>query len=103
MQAKFAVTFETITEESASRGDTEETGFVCEGATLRDAVDALGCGHIEANCYPVTLATAPRWFTRYGEADYKTGDIESRALHLPDSITRASRIRLARLLRCYGV
>jgi len=103
MRAKFAVTYEIVTEESAQHGDAAARGYLLEDCTLREAVDTLGAGHIEADSYPVTLATAPRWFTCYHGIDYRTGNDESRALHVPDSVTAASRLRLARLLRCYGV
>lgn len=102
MRAKFAVTFEIVTPESAEHGDAESRGFVGEALTLREALRELGCGHIEADSYPLTRSTAPRWFTRYGETDYRTGADESRALHIPESITPASRLRLARLIGCHG-
>lgn len=103
MRARFSVTYETVTDESAEHGDAAARGYVLESCTLREAIDELGCGHVEADCYPVTLHTAPRWFTCYHGIDYRTGNDESRALHVPDTITAASRLRLARLLRCYGV
>lgn len=98
---KFNVTYEMITPESAEYGDVADAGFVLENATLRDALDAFGpWGHVEANECPVH---APRWFTGYGEEDCITGEVENRSLHLPDSLTNSSRIRIARLLDCYGI
>ena len=100
---RFSVTFETITPESAEDGEAEDRGFVVEAVSLREAVEALeglGC-HVEADCYPVT---APRWFTAYStREDYGTGETENRSLHLPESITESTRIRIARLLGCHGV
>lgn len=100
---KFNVTFETITPESAEHGDVESRGFLCEAVGLREALDGLdGLGsYVEADCCPVR---SPRWFTAYSvREDYGTGETENRSLHLPDSLTESSRLRIARLLDCYGV
>jgi hypothetical protein len=97
----FSVTFERITEESAENGDFEEKGFELRNVTLREALGFLRWqgGHVEANCYPVR---APRWFTWYCESDYRTGETTNYSLHLPASLTEASRQRIARYVRCYG-
>ncbi len=99
----FSVTFETITLESAEHGDAETRGYVVQDVGLREAIDELGYGNggIEANCYPVDM---PRWFTAYGVREcYRTGETENRSLHLPDRLTNATRLRIARLIGCYGV
>ena len=97
----FNVTYEIITPESAENGDVEEQGFVVENVTFREALDAFGSwGHVEADCCPVR---SPTWFTGYGDVDCMTGGTENRSLHLPDSLTNASRMRIARLLDCYGI
>lgn len=94
----FSVTFETTTYESVKTGDFESSGYVSESCSLREAMDLCGfpSAACEADCYPVN---APRWFTNYeyGE-NYRTGERESRSLHIPDNATRASRNRIARLL-----
>jgi hypothetical protein len=104
MKATFNVTYDIVTPESAEHGDLAESGFYAENVTLREAVDALYGMATEADCCPVSVTYPPRWLTNYeaGE-DYATGAIESRSLHFDDSITPASRIRLARLMGCYGV
>ena len=97
------VTFETITPESAEHGDTATAGFVAEGVGLREALEALGWGGdgCEASEYPVT---DPRWLTMYRvREDYATAEIENRSLHFPEAVTAASRVRIARMLGCYGV
>lgn len=93
---KFNVTYEIVTPESAAEGDAEERGFISEDVSLREAVRDLGGTAYEANEWPVT---SPRWFTNseYNE-DYKTGGRESRSLHIPETVTTASRLRIARLL-----
>ena len=104
----FAVTYEIVTEESTADGDAAERGYVCEGVTLREAIDAFtgtrtnrvdSSSGIEANEYPVR---APRWFTINNGMEYETGEYESRSLHIPEGVTAASRRRIARLLgvRC---
>jgi hypothetical protein len=102
----FSVTYETITPESAEDGDTADSGFVAQGVGLREAIDALGQGEggCEASEYPVT---DPRWLTMYDanrdRAYWEEGETVSRSLHFPDSMTAASRVRVCRLLGCYGV
>lgn len=100
---RFAVTYDLTTEESSAQGDVAEQGFISRGSTLREAVAAFSDvrranGYVEADQCP---ATSPRWLTAYGEVE--DGVSETRSIHLPDTITPASRRRLARLLNCYGV
>lgn len=99
----FSITFEVITPESAEDGEVAESGFLEEGLTLRDAIEALrwdrGC-YVDSNSYPVT---APRWFTFYEtDHDYATGAVTNKALHLPNHLTPSTRRRIARLVGCYG-
>ena len=109
MRKGWNVTFEIVTPESAEHGDAESRGFVSENQTLRDALEDWGgdgC-HVEADCYPVDASIPPSWFTAYNVNDgtrsyYEDGEEESRGLHIPDRITVASRLRLARLIGCYG-
>ena len=89
---KFSVTYEIVTPESAEHGDTAEDGFIAENISLRDAIDEVGgvCDEHNGNC---------EWFTRYDYGtDYRTGARESRSLHVPDSVTNATRTRIGRLL-----
>lgn len=103
MRERFNVTYETITHESAESGEYESTGFEAENISLRDALSLIGgCeGGIEANEWPVRN---PRWFTFCKQnEDYSTGEITNMSLHLPDHITRSSRVRIARLIGCQGL
>jgi len=106
---KFSVSFEIVTQESAENGNAESRGYICESTNLRSAIDDLfqtrtsqceGVTGIESNEYPVT---SPKWITVYNGMEFETGAYESRAIHFPRHITSASRIRVARLLGCYGV
>ena len=96
----FAVTYEIITPESAERWDVEERGYVVCGVPLRDALrvmDAMPNDIMVTECdeYPIV---APRCVTHIGTMDYLTGNAESRSLHMPASLTPATRRRIARLL-----
>lgn len=103
MIPKFRVTFDTVSPESATEGEFEEPGFIepgnwrlslgnesPEGMTLREALRLVGPGFVDAG----------RWFVESeATSDYRTGTEETRSLHPPRNITRASYARLARLLR----
>ena len=102
----FNVTYEIITPESAECGDADERGFILEGATLREAINAVnetrtnhvdGVQAIEADCYPID---GLRWVTIYNGMEFLTGAHENRSLHIPDNVTQASRLRIARLMGC---
>jgi len=101
----WSITCETLTPRGAEEPDID-AGCLHEGLTFREAMDALrwarGC-HIEADCSPLSIAHPPRWFTFYeAEHDMRTGEITNLELHIPRHITPASRMRVARLLGCYG-
>jgi len=97
MKARFNVTFETITHESAEQGDFADSGLVASQVSLKEAVSYLGDFADSADSYPASRNSPPRWFTNttYQE-NYSTGEVESRSLHIPPSITPSSRLRLAR-------
>lgn len=99
----FNITYEITTPESAENGDFEETGFIIQDASFKEAMEELrwhrGC-YVEANEYPVR---DPRWFTFYETGvDYQTGATTNLSLHLPANITASSARRIARLIGCYG-
>lgn len=98
----FDITYERITPESAENGDCAESGFHMEQVTLREAFDVLrNADTAEANEYPVR---APDWITFYEvEQDFATGEVTNMALHFPRHMTRASRIRVCKLFRIYGL
>jgi hypothetical protein len=100
----FSVTYEIVTEESASEGDAEERGWICEDVSLRVALRCVadtrtnqvdGVSAIECDESPVC---APRWVTVTNGMEYLTGAQESRSLHIPEGVTAASRRRIARLV-----
>ena len=97
----FAVTYERFFPHDAGEDicEADESGFVLEDCTLREAIREFD-GALEADAWPIR---SPRWFTNheYGNGTceyYEQGISESRSLHLPESITTASRRRIARLL-----
>ena len=102
----FNITYETVTPESAEDGEAAESGFLVEDVTFREAMDELRWyrgGYVEADSYAGGRPHNPRWFTFVGaDENYSTGAVTSYSLHLPDHITPASRMRIARLLGCYG-
>ena len=101
MKSSFTVTYEVVTPESAEYGDAEERGFVSESCNLREAINLVGGQVTEASEYPII---SPRWLTNYEyNEDYTTGAREARSMHFPDNTTPSSRIRIAKLLGCYGV
>jgi len=96
----FSVTYNIVSNE----GDFNESGFVAEDVGLRDAIGELfdtrtaHCGGVESIEPSDSDVGSARWFTVNNSTEYLTGECESRSLHLPESITRASRLRLARLI-----
>jgi hypothetical protein len=105
MTARFRVTYETVTYESAEAGDAAERGWIQPGGWhYQDAPEGSG------NDAPMTLREAlscagpdedcGRWWTETGSsrADWRTGAVETRAIHPPANITAASYARVSRLL-----
>lgn len=104
----FNVTFERVSEESAADGDACARGFIAEGLTLRDALPHVCDGFSNPKwCGPCEPDSRPaygrvRWLTFHNynacTRDYfESGEDESRALHIPASVTNASTRRIARL------
>ena len=105
----FDITFETISPESAENGEAESMGCYMDNMRFTEAVSCLrnlgawGC-HCEADTCPIDPVNPPRWLTFTDvSTDYTTGEVTSYALHIPDNITPASRIRIARAAGCYGI
>jgi hypothetical protein len=114
--ARFTVTYETTTPESAERGDFDDVGFldshgfrnsVAElcgeaagrlkaecGLTLRDALQAFG----ERYGAGVLECERPTFRQPDGAVNYRTGEEMRLALHLPRNATAASFARVRRLL-----
>ena len=100
----FNVTYEIVTEESAENGDCEDSGFILQGASLREAIAAVletRTSHVSGRdaIEPSESGNSFRWLTIYNGMEYLSGAYESRALHIPEHITDASRGRILRLVR----
>lgn len=101
----FNVTYEIVTPESAEDGEVEECGFEAENVSLRDALDVVQqtrtnlCDGVEAIEPSDSDVRRARWITVYNGMEFETGARESRSLHIPDSVTGASRVRIARIMR----
>ena len=107
----FSVTFERWTHDDIESGDTADRGFVIENVSLRDA-SRLGlelyqpshAGYCEPNDSRIDCArwlSFPNWNDCTRE-NLETGISEERALHFPESLSAASRARIARLFNAYG-
>ena len=118
---KFTLTYSITTQESARHGDYAAHGFVTRIGTipdrthmpknpatftLKEAVEILlqrdRYYPVQADCCPVSIYSVPRWFTYGGGYDESRRSIQV-SLHLPNNITRASALRIARYLKCYGI
>ncbi len=96
---RFTVTHQIVTQESAEHGECDESQSVCDSdLTLRDAVIQVsrtrtchvgGVESIDGDHCAVTVTNS---------MEFLTGDCESRTLHIPPNVTRASGRRIARLL-----
>jgi hypothetical protein len=73
-------TYEVITEKSAAHGDAEDRGFEWEDSpnTVRETADYLRGREPSQN--PIT-DLAQVWFTEYGDADFRTGEVENTSIH----------------------
>lgn len=119
---KYHLTYEITTEESAEQGDFANHGFVTRNLTtprknnmpkkpaefsLREAIDFLlsreSEGPVQADSCPISVQCPPRWFSYGGKLDFELNGWVTVSLHLPDKVTPSSAIRIARLLRCYGL
>ena len=100
----FSVSYSIVSNEGEFEGDFNESGFVAEDIGLRDAIGEFfntrtaHCGGVASIEPSDSDVVSARWFTVNNSTEYLTGECESRSLHVPDSISRASRIRLARIL-----
>lgn len=111
-KTRFDVTYDIVSAESSERGCVAEAGYVEDGARLRDAVKALhgtrtcqvaGVESVECASWPVI---SPCAVTVVNGMEFLTGDNESRTLRIPESVTRSTARRIARLCgvdaRCFA-
>jgi hypothetical protein len=99
MAILFAVTSEIVTEESAAEGCLDEEQSQHFGRmSLREAIKLVqqtrtchvdGVTAIEADCTRVQV---------FNGREFLTGAHESRTIHIPPNVTRATAQRIARLL-----
>ncbi len=104
----FSVTFERYFphDEHDDICEPDERGFVIENVSLRDAIrfgleyrDPSFAGHCEPDSFP---PRGVRWlaFDCWNDCtreQIEQGISESRSLHIPDSVSEASRNRICRL------
>ena len=113
----FRVTWETVTDESAEHGDAESRGFLdafgdripVEGEPgtfrLRDALamvdSALPNTAEVAAIVPDQSPGAPRSISWHCGRDWRSGKFETVTLHIPETVSRASRERIRNL--CHAI
>ena len=94
----FRVTYEIVTHESAEHGEAAERGFMAPGQ-WRDESEPTQMTLREALRLASPDCDCGRWFAESdGREDYATGDVETRSIHPPRSITPASYARVARVI-----
>lgn len=99
----FSVTYEIYTVESIMEGCSDDSGFMCQDASLRDALCSLGEPDQGYEASDSVLPDA-RWVTAYlVNHNYHNGETENRCLHFPPNITGPSKLRIMRLLGVYGI
>jgi hypothetical protein len=99
--AKFHVTYDVVTEESAADGDTAESGFVSPGGWRHDDAADLGLHDVirivgRSSCEDGGRA----FYTVDPDVNYMTGEDTTYAVHPPSGITPSSYARLKRIF-CY--
>jgi hypothetical protein len=98
---KFRVTYEIVTPASAENGDCAEAGFISpEGWRLRPEEGEKAFMTLrEAMCLASPQEDCGRYWSEVdGRYCYRTGAVETRAIHPPRTITAASYARVSRIL-----
>lgn len=102
---RWAIGREYVTDESAENGEADRLEHE-SGLTFREAIaafrDADSEGGIAADSYPISRARPPRCFVAYSKRDAYSGEFCNVSLHVPDHVSPASRMRIARLVGAYG-
>jgi hypothetical protein len=100
-RARFIITHEIVTPESAEYGDAEERGELDSDLSLRDAlriVTATRTRHVGGiECIHAEFHRGAH-VTVDNSMEFLTGACESRTLHIPYTVTKASQRRIARLV-----
>ena len=97
---KLSMTFETVTQESAENGESEENGFVFEACDCTARELARYITH-DGFTVPSCSHGVPRWLSTDPETDYVTGETETRSIH-PGTDAQSQK-GWARVLRITGV
>lgn len=73
-------TFEVVTEESASEGEVESSGFDWEDCPhgFRETVELI---QSEGFTNPGSMLEVPSWLTTEADQDMQSGEYESKSLH----------------------
>lgn len=97
---QLAMTYETITPESAENGEAEEMGYVFEAC---DCTAHELASYITRDGFtsPSDSHGIPRWLTAYGDTDCRTGEVETKSIH-PGKDAQSQRV-WARVLRICGI
>lgn len=97
---QLAMSYETITPESAENGEADDMGFVFEArdCSARELARYITRGGFTE---PSDSHGIPRWLTSYGEVDYRTGETQNRSIH-PGTDPQSQRV-WARVLKITGI
>lgn len=102
--ARFRVTYDIVTPESAIHGDTAENGFIDALGKRIPALIGKPTPGVEMTLREALALASPdsdcgRWITESdGRLDHATGATETRSIHPPSNITPASYRRLLALM-----
>ena len=106
--ARFNVTYELWDETAEIAGDPDDIGYVSKDVSLRDAIAdvirtfSCTCPGVECVEASDSLLPRARWFTVTNGRDWRDGTQEVRVIRIPDHVTGASRVRIARILGIKG-
>lgn len=104
MKAKFSVAYEVVTHADCDDCEDQSGGWIGESMPLRDAVKELhgtrtnmvdGVECIEPDSRP---CDRPRSIRVCNGMEFETGAYESRTLFIPESVTRSTARRIARIV-----
>lgn len=112
MAARFRVTYDVVTPESAEHGDTADAGFAHPGGwrypaddpgphelTLREAIETCGFYPRARRAGMGGFENSGSWFSTIDpDQNYSTGEETRYSIHPPRTISPASYARLRRYL-----
>lgn len=100
MQFVVRESYETYTEDSIDVGEAEGRGWINEEGSAYDARDlARILRGAEPSSWPLRMSDGSRvWFTRHGDPDFRTGEIEDRSYFPRDARAARAMIRVWRVV-----